>query len=63
MKTHELKTLPIYYQAVVAGLKTFECRYNDRDFQVGDIVFLKEYLPESNFYTGKQYQIKIKYIL
>lgn len=63
MTTHELKTLPNYYQAVRDGLKTFECRFNDRNFQIGDTVILKEYLPESQFYTGRQYEIKIKYIL
>lgn len=63
MKTHELKTLPNYYQAVRDGLKTFECRFNDRNFEVGDTVILKEYLPESKTYTGRQMEIKIKYIL
>lgn len=51
-KTHRLKTTPEYYQAVKAGDKTAEIRFNDRDFQVGDGLILDEYDPESG-YTGE----------
>lgn len=44
-KTHELKTLPIYFDAVKRGDKTFEIRNNDRDFQAGDTLILCEYDP------------------
>lgn len=40
---HELKIDPIYYQRVKDGSKTFEVRDNDRGFQQGDTVTLKEY--------------------
>lgn len=43
MTTHHLKTLPPYFQAVMAGLKTAELRKDDRDFQVGDILVLEEW--------------------
>lgn len=41
-KTHHLKTLPVYFDAVRRGDKTFEIRKNDRDFQTGDTLVLEE---------------------
>lgn len=66
MKTHELKILPSYFHAIMEGLKTFEIRYNDRNYQVGDEVKLREYLPTTRNhegrYTGQFVTLKIKYI-
>lgn len=42
-KTHHLKTLPAYFDAVCRGDKTFEIRKNDRDFQTGDTLVLEEF--------------------
>lgn len=42
MKTHELKTDPLVFAAVVAGLKTHEIRFDDRGFEVGDRLRLRE---------------------
>jgi hypothetical protein len=41
-KTHELKLKQPYFDAVLNGRKTFEVRYNDRDYQEGDIVIFRE---------------------
>jgi|CXWL01.1.fsa_nt_gi hypothetical protein len=38
--THELKTLPQYWDAVQRGEKTFEVRRDDRGFQKGDVLEL-----------------------
>lgn len=43
---HELKIWPMYYCRVADGSKTFEVRDNDRAFQSGDLVVLKEWDPE-----------------
>jgi len=37
---HRLKTDPKVFDEVAAGLKTFEIRYDDRGYQVGDILEL-----------------------
>lgn len=43
---HDLKIWPQYYCRVADGSKTFEVRENDRGFQPGDTVTLKEWDPE-----------------
>ena len=42
-KMHEIKIKPKYYVDVITGMKTFELRENDRDYQVGDVVKLMEW--------------------
>lgn len=42
-RKHELKLAPHYFQLVQDGLKTAEFRRADRDFQVGDELFLREF--------------------
>jgi len=49
MKLHELKTDSILFDDVWAGNKTFEIRYNDRNFQVGDFLWLRK-----TMYSGKE---------
>ncbi len=49
---HELKIHPQYYCRVADGSKTFELRNNDRGFQPGDEVILKEWDPEASNSTG-----------
>lgn len=59
---HELKTWPAEFQAVLDGRKRHEVRRNDRNFQEGDEVLLREWkpgdeawvLPELRGYTGMQ---------
>lgn len=60
---HELKIMPQYYRAVLERRKTFEVRKNDRNFQVGDSVYLREYDPFIEEYTGRIWYGDITYIL
>jgi hypothetical protein len=53
MKTHHLKIHPQYFAAVRAHKKNFEIRKDDRGFEVGDLVVLEEYLPQTDSYTGQ----------
>lgn len=54
--THELKTHPEFFQKIWDREKLFEARFDDRNFQVGDNVRLREYDPFSrNFSTREVY--------
>ncbi len=58
---HDLKILPQYFQSVSSGEKTFEIRFNDRQFSVGDTLILKEYF--NNDYTGRTIDLRVTYLL
>ncbi|MDW5300680.1 MAG: DUF3850 domain-containing protein [Sedimentibacter sp.] len=58
---HELKILPEYYDLIEKKIKNFEVRYNDRNFNIGDILYLEEF--NLNGYTGRKLIREIKYIL
>lgn len=67
---HELKTLPSFFDAVIGGRKTFEIRKDDRGFQAGDTVTLREYDPsykgyyqsEDQYYSGRHCNASIGYV-
>jgi hypothetical protein len=59
---HELKTWPVYFSDVWNGKKLFECRLNDRNYQPGDTVTLKEFTLQG-CYTGREVVACITYIL
>jgi hypothetical protein len=61
-KIHHLKTLPEYYWPIDTGDKTFEIRKNDRDFQIGDTLFLEEWTPGFG-YTGHKSKRTISFVL
>jgi hypothetical protein len=46
MTTHELKTWPGPFAAVLSGEKTHEVRKNDRGYAVGDRLLLREYVVQ-----------------
>jgi hypothetical protein len=75
---HELKIWPQYFRPVADGDKTFEVRKNDRGFQKGDVVMLREWDPaevtknwtgqgrmptEPRGYTGEHAEFMIGYVM
>lgn len=52
MPAHSLKTHPAEFQATKRGLKLAEFRLDDRDYQVGDVLILEEWDPETRKYTN-----------
>lgn len=62
MTVHYLKIKPEYYKDVQCGLKTFELRKNDRNFQVGDILMLIK-LDDNGNETDQVTRVKVTYIL
>lgn len=62
-KIIELKIWPVFFDAVVRGIKTFEVRKDDRDFQLGDTIKLREWNPVWKIYTGDETTVVITYIL
>ena len=63
MKVHYLKTNAEYFEAVFSGVKTFELRLNDRNFEVNDHLILLEYFPETSSNSGRFCSFRISYIL
>lgn len=59
---HDLKIHPEPFRAVQANKKTAELRKMDRDYQVGDLLRLKEFDPDSSEYTGQFVLAEITHI-
>jgi hypothetical protein len=62
---HDLKTPPCYFDAVIAGHKRHEIRYDrDRGFQRGDTITLREYATgtAADHYTGRVFHASITYV-
>jgi hypothetical protein len=62
-KVHELKTSPDYFRDVCLGVKKFEVRYNDRGFEVGDRLYLREFEERTQNYTGRVKHKQVTYLL
>jgi len=60
---HALKTWPTQFQAVVDGVKRFEFRRDDRGFAVGDFLWLREFDPKAERYTGRAADAVIRWIV
>lgn len=58
---HEIKISPRYFNEVVKGNKRFEIRKDDRSYEIGDLINLREYTDGE--YTGRDCTLPIQYIL
>lgn len=59
---HDLKTWPEFFTAITSGIKPFEVRKDDRGFEVGDTLRLREWQPGVG-YTGAETTRVVTYIL
>jgi hypothetical protein len=62
MTVHELKCWPEYFEALRDGRKTFEFRVDDRDFVPGDILWLREWHPDTR-YSGRDLRRRVTYVM
>lgn len=60
MRIHDLKILPEFYQPVQDNKKTFEIRLNDRDYNEGDYLLLREW--QGSYYVGRQCVRRVSYV-
>ena len=58
---HYVKIKPEYYRAIERGDKTFEVRFNDRNYQMYDVLHLQEWVGGE--YTGRYIDADVSYIL
>ena len=61
-RVHKLKIKSEYFSAVINKTKTAEIRYNDRNYQVGDILILNEIDSLGNF-TGNNCEVIVTHVL
>lgn len=66
MTTHELKCEQPWFEAVWSGHKPFEIRKNDRNYQPGDLLVLRECWIDNDgatHYTGREATRVVTYVL
>lgn len=62
MKVHEVKTEAEFFAAVRKGLKMSEVRFNDRNYQVGDVLVQHE-IDQKGKITGESLCHEITHVL
>lgn len=65
-KIHVLKCWTESFEAILSGAKTGEIRINDRNYQPGDDIVMREYKLGSgttlSHYTGRELRVRIDYL-
>ena len=59
---HELKCWTESFQPIVDGVKKFELRLRDRDYNVDDLLRLREWNPDTG-YTGREVCVIVTWML
>lgn len=59
---HDLKCHPAPFKALRQRIKPFEVRRNDRNFLAGDLLTIREYLPNRGAYTGDAETFIVSYV-
>jgi hypothetical protein len=63
---HEIKSQPPFFQDVLDGRKTFEIRFDDRNYCEGDRLLMREYTVSGwasiGRYTGRRMECVVGYI-
>lgn len=59
MIEHELKCWPDSFAGLWDKTKTFELRYNDRNYTAGDTLRVREWNNETEKYTGREVTLKV----
>jgi hypothetical protein len=66
-REHNLKIEGAFFDDVASGRKPFEIRKNDRGYQTGDTLVLREYWREGSglggYYSDRETRKRITYIL
>jgi hypothetical protein len=64
MKTHEVKSWPESFGPIFRGETKSDLRRNDRDYQVGDLLILREWEPrEGGKYSGRAFYAVVTHVL
>ena len=59
---HELKCWKEHFEPIKKGLKKMELRPNDRNYQTGHILILKEWDPAAETYSGDQIIVQVTHV-
>ena len=66
-RIHRLKCAQPFLDDIASGEKTFELRYNDRAYQKGDILFLREDWPSDDYWLPVHWtptvKLQVTYVL
>jgi len=61
--THVLKAHPLPFHDLEIGFLDFTIRHNDRDFQIGDRLVIREWNPQAREFTGAEVVRYVKFLV